>query len=450
MGDFNINLLHTDSHRNTGLFFDNMLTNSFFPYITQPTRFTGKTHTLIDNIFYNDISHECISGNLIPHITDHLPNFLMIPTIRKKTLKRRRLKRDFSKFNILEFRKDLVNMNITEKIKNIPDTNKRYDFFHHSLNLLFEMHVPLKLSSKKDTKKQEKPWISENILKKKKYKSYLYGEFMKTKCPEVEKEYHFARQEIIKETRKNKFLYLKTKFINCGTNIKKFWENLNIFFGRQKKISYPNNMVYKNKNVAGDFEIAETFNKHFSEVAPNLINKLPKNSNNPTKTTPENQSSFLFQKTSRYEILTHLNKLDKNKAKDLYNFPIDIVKASADLLAEPLSETINHSIQQGVFPETLKHAKVLPLFKNGPREDIKNYRPISILPLFDKIFEKVMHKRLVKFLEKNKYLNINQHGFQQGKSTSSAVLQLSRYIRRSLKDCGRCRLTLLKTMLIDV
>ena len=64
---------------------------------------------------------------------------------------------------------------------------------------------------------------------------------------------------------------------------------------------------------------------------------------------------------------------------------------------------------------------------------IKNYRPISILPLFDKIFEQVLHKRLTKFLEKQEYIDANQYGFQKGKSTSSAVLQLSRLIKTSLK-----------------
>ena len=85
-----------------------------------------------------------------------------------------------------------------------------------------------------------------------------------------------------------------------------------------------------------------------------------------------------------------------------------------------------------MFPESLKHAKVNPLYKNGPKEDIKNYRPISVLPIFDKVFEKTMHTRLVKFLEKNNYLDDNQYGFQKGKSTSSAVLHLSRLIKRCL------------------
>ena len=87
MGDYNINLMNCESHRHTSNFFDKMISFNFLPYIVQPTRFNENSHTLIDNIFYNEISDECVSGNLIPHITDHLPNFLFIPCLMLQALK---------------------------------------------------------------------------------------------------------------------------------------------------------------------------------------------------------------------------------------------------------------------------------------------------------------------------------------------------------------------------
>ena len=96
MGDFNINLLNTVNHRNEEKFLDFMLDNFLFPYISQPTRFENQENpSLIDNIFFNDISAECISGNLISHISDHLPNFLIIPNPKKAKAKTKLLKRDF-------------------------------------------------------------------------------------------------------------------------------------------------------------------------------------------------------------------------------------------------------------------------------------------------------------------------------------------------------------------
>ena len=127
-------------------------------------------------------------------------------------------------------------------------------------------------------------------------------------------------------------------------------------------------------------------------------------------------------------MLRHLNNLNTKKSKDVYNFPINIIKGTADLIANPLAILINKSLSTGIFPELLKHAKVIPLFKAGNKTDIKNYRPISVLPLFDKIFEKIVHERITEFLDTNKILSDGQFGFQKGKSTSCAILHLTNFI----------------------
>ena len=94
-------------------------------------------------------------------------------------------------------------------------------------------------------------------------------------------------------------------------------------------------------------------------------------------------------------------------------------------LAPILSHISNTSFEEGVFPSLLKLAKVTPLFiKGGDRMEPGNYRPVSVLPIFDKILEKVMKKQLMKYLDDHKILNDNQFGFRKNKSTSMAVLQI--------------------------
>ena len=433
MGDFNINLLNCDSHRHTSSFFDKMITHNLLPHIIQPTRFNGTTHTLIDNIFYNNGSSDCISGNLIPHITDHLPNFLLVPhSEQKDKILVGKMKRDFSRFDINEFREDLSNINFDHVLMNMKNADQMYTFFHTGLNLLFDMHAPITSLSKQQRRRQKNPWITQNILNKTKIKSSLYGRFMKDKDPLVHREYQLLVHEIKKETRKQKFLYLKNKFIQSKNDIKKFWKNINSFLGREKHNHFPNSMTCQNKVFTGPHQISERFNSYFSEVAPNLIKKIPKNHKIKTylNKIKYNNSSLFFRPTNRYEVLTHLNNLNAKKAKDIYNFPINIIKSVADLIADPLVRIVNNSLSTGVFPEFLKHAKVTPLFKNGHRTDIKNYRPISILPVFDKIFEKIVHERLTEFLDKNKLLFDGQFGFQKGKSTSHAILHLTNFIHK--------------------
>ena len=88
-----------------------------------------------------------------------------------------------------------------------------------------------------------------------------------------------------------------------------------------------------------------------------------------------------------------------------------------ETLYVPLSLIINKSVKEGIFPEKLKIAKVTPVFKNnGDKHDIINYRPISVLPIFDKIFETSINNRLKKYLIDKKILLHNQFGFQTGKS----------------------------------
>ena len=96
------------------------------------------------------------------------------------------------------------------------------------------------------------------------------------------------------------------------------------------------------------------------------------------------------------------------------------------MLAFPLTFILNQSLDQGKFPTRLKSARVTPIYKKGAKSDMNNYRPISILNVFSKIFEKVMKWYLISFMNENNILNSNQFGFQKGKSTEDALVEFSK------------------------
>ena len=98
----------------------------------------------------------------------------------------------------------------------------------------------------------------------------------------------------------------------------------------------------------------------------------------------------------------------------------------------PLSHIINNSIEQGKFPDILKRATVTPVLKSGSEKDLRNYRPISVLPLLSKVFEKCICNRLISFLSKNNVLSRYQFGFQKKKSTTDALLNYIEYVYRQL------------------
>ena len=122
------------------------------------------------------------------------------------------------------------------------------------------------------------------------------------------------------------------------------------------------------------------------------------------------------------------------------SIPINLLKMISRQIIKPLCEIISLSFTQGVFPEELKISKVIPIFKSGSSEDINNYRPISLLSIFDKIIEKLMHKRLYDFLQNHNILNKAQFGFQKNMSTSLAIIEITERIRKSMEEkkvgCG--------------
>ena len=139
---------------------------------------------------------------------------------------------------------------------------------------------------------------------------------------------------------------------------------------------------------------------------------------------------FIYIQYALLKIVDIVKKL-KNSNYGLTSIPTKIFKTVATYLAQPVANLINMSFSCGVFPDVLKHAIVIPVFKSGSDRELGNYRPISILPLLSKIFERSVLNRLLHFIEKHKILSPNQFGFQKGKSTSEAVLNFVEFVYRS-------------------
>lgn len=93
---------------------------------------------------------------------------------------------------------------------------------------------------------------------------------------------------------------------------------------------------------------------------------------------------------------------------------------------------INSSLTSGIFPSKLKTSIVKPLHKKGRKMDINNYRPITLIPVISKVYEKIMHKRLIGFLNKYTIINNEQNGFQKGKSTTTATFSLVKSITENI------------------
>ena len=148
--------------------------------------------------------------------------------------------------------------------------------------------------------------------------------------------------------------------------------------------------------------------------------------NNTSNYIHNNYTNSLFiTPTNPIEITNIVEKSKPTNSTDSHNFSFKLIIQIISLISNILSYLINLCIQQGIFPNCLKTAKVVTKYKSGNIYDPSNYRPISLLSSFSKILKKVLKSRYIDFMEKNKIINKSQFGFKKGVSTSDALIDLT-------------------------
>uniref|UniRef100_A0A1B6KPU2 Reverse transcriptase domain-containing protein n=1 Tax=Graphocephala atropunctata TaxID=36148 RepID=A0A1B6KPU2_9HEMI len=160
-------------------------------------------------------------------------------------------------------------------------------------------------------------------------------------------------------------------------------------------------------------------NKFFANIGSELASKIPKLKYEKLDSNP---NSIYLSEITKKEIEIKINLLKIDKACGSDKIPIKLVKNLKYILSEPLAYIFNLSIQTGIFPDRLKLATITPIYKNeGSLSDPSNFRPISLLPIIGKIFEKCLYERLYSFLEKYNLLSRKQFGFRNNKNTEEAI-----------------------------
>lgn len=176
---------------------------------------------------------------------------------------------------------------------------------------------------------------------------------------------------------------------------------------------------------------AEEFNKYFV----NCIPSSPSISSSPVSLEALEQS-FSFQRVEPEEVERILRGLKVNKATGPDGLIISsrLLKLAAPAIAKSLATIYNASLENGVVPGEWKAANVSPIFKSGDKTSVHNYRPISILPVVAKVFEKFVHQQLYVYLQKHKILHQAQSGFRPGHTTQDVIVASVDDWRRGLDD----------------
>ena len=180
-------------------------------------------------------------------------------------------------------------------------------------------------------------------------------------------------------------------------------------------------------------DIANELNKYFINIGSKLASEIspPNKTHMQFLKTPLKNTFFLIP-TNPFEVESAMSQFSDNKAMGPDNIPVRMLKIGMPSLSMILTDLINESFRTGSFPKTLKIARITPLFKGGSRESSNCYRPISIISPISKLIEKLVSKRLIKFLDKFNIISDNQYGFRASHSTNHAIANICEKIRHNV------------------
>ena len=156
--------------------------------------------------------------------------------------------------------------------------------------------------------------------------------------------------------------------------------------------------------------------------------------------TPE-QKEMKFRIITSMHILNEIKKLGVRKAAGPDTIPTPVVKDVGDILAKTLAMIFNSSLENGIFPDIWKLARVTPIFKSGVKRDLNNYRPISVISIFSKILERIVHEQILDFILENNIIIKNQSAFRKLHSTITSLIGFTDHWYKNI-DSKKLNLTI--------
>ena len=442
-GDLNIDIFNEQ----TGEKYLTLLSIYNFTNLINTSTHYSKPHnkwSCIDHILTNFSPPDVISGTIVSDFSDHFPTFSFFDhyNLSKDSTKCT----EMSSINYKTLTQDLqsVDWNL---ILNHSDIDTAYDEFLATLtNKVSEHTNKFKKSASTLKKDNWKPWITFELKRKIRKKEFLYHKL--SKCPldrKLELKYKSLRNEVSNSLRNNKADYFEKAFNNCR-NSSDIWSLINQeILNKKENTSHKSIKIKSQADPSKIFnnsdDIANELNCYFSNIANELALKLPKPQHPLASYAKQAHESlnkdFSFKVVDENEVLTTINSLNEKKAAGLDGLSCKTMKKLVKVLSYPLTIIINRSIKENVVPKSMKAAKIKPLHKSGNRTDCCNYRPISILPIFSKILEKIANNQILNYIENQGLLNACQFGFRRGKGTSQALAVFIENAFTAFND-GKC------------
>ena len=356
--------------------------------------------------------------------------------------------RDFSKFSKENFGEDL-----NARLQSNDQIN--YASFEKTFLDVLNTHAP---SKKKIIRANQKPYVTKKLRKAIMLRSKLENIFYKNRSDENK---HFLRRQrnycnrLYKRERKNYYSKLNLKNVNDN---RKFWNTMKPLLSDKGGAKSDIMLIQDEQIISEDNEVAQTFSDYFNDV----LNVLNVTENKAVLTSTENimgkvdkaikrfevhpsiisikenvnfLSRFSFTRVNINDIKTEIKCLDNRKIGTFMNIPTKQIKQVSDIVCKPLVEIWNEEIiKNKKFPRELKLADISPIFKKLQNSSVKNYRPVSVLPVVSKIYERIMQKQTSNFI--GEYLSPYLCGFRKGYNCQYALMVMIEKWKMSLDNKG--------------
>ena len=331
--------------------------------------------------------------------------------------------RDYSKFNVDNFKNDLRNAPWANIFMQ-NNMNSAWNEFKSELTAIINRHAPLK---EKIVRGKPSPWLTTSLRNKMHERDYLLKVARRTGSEKDWSSYKRARNNVTYSIRESKAQYFRNVFQEKIDRPKDFWKQIKKVFPSKTKSTSITSINVNGKSTSDK--------KSISKSLINTCWKVYNPSTNAESLNPDGKI-FNFCNVSSSDVLKVLKKIKTKKAAGPDNLPGTLIKDGAEELAAPLDFLIDKSLRLGEFPNAEKLVVVMPLYKSNDKSLIDNYRPISVLNVLSKLIECIVHQQLSEYVEKNNLFCSFQFGFRRGRSTQQAITQLTDFIRFNMdKSC---------------
>ena len=402
----------------------------FKQLISVNTRVTDSSSTLLDLILTNS-RHVSFSGVDNIGISDHCLVFAERKLTKYRFGAKTVTTRSFKHFSVDNFLADLEKCDWNPVINN-DDLDSACENFNNTLLSVTDKHAPLKTHR---VRNNQEAWIDDNFLFEIRQRDYLKKTASMTNNANDWDAFKKKRNYCNRLKKHQKSQHFSKILSDNKSNGKKLWKHIRNLLPKNCSENITSLKGENNETQTESKVMANTFNYYFKTVGAKLASKFPPGRSDQIN-IPINQSNFSFKHVSPDTVSKIISSLENNKATGMDGISVKILKSGSPLLSHILSFLFNNSMLLGRVPKCWKTKRISPLFKEGDPGECNNYRPISILPIVMKVFEKIVEHQVSEFIDSHNLITNFQSGFRKKHSTDTAVLEVTDFIFNEL-DKGK-------------